>query len=37
MTAIGPPADHPEAITLGLHDASPPHMVDAMAKMSSLN
>ena len=32
MTAIGPPADHPEAITLGLHDASPPHMVDAMAK-----
>src|SRR6202035_1811498 len=32
MTAVGPPADHPEAITLGLHDASPPHMVDAMAK-----
>jgi GNAT-family acetyltransferase (TIGR03103 family) len=32
MTAIGPSADHPEAITLGLHDASPPHMVDAMAK-----
>ena len=25
------PDDHPEAITLGLHDASPPHMVDAMA------
>ena len=23
--------EHPEAITLGLHDASPPHMVDAMA------
>jgi GNAT-family acetyltransferase (TIGR03103 family) len=23
--------DHSEAITLGLHDASPPHMVDAMA------
>ncbi len=23
--------DHPEAITLGLHDASPPHLVDAMA------
>jgi GNAT-family acetyltransferase (TIGR03103 family) len=32
MTAIGPSEDHPEAITLGLHDASPPHMVDAMAK-----
>src|SRR5580693_9046186 len=32
MTAIGPPEDHPEAITLGLHDASPPHLVDAMAK-----
>src|ERR1700744_5019009 len=32
MTAIGPSADHPEAITLGLHDASPPHMVDVMAK-----
>src|SRR6202789_3199041 len=32
MTAIGPPADHPEASTLGLPDASPPHMVDAMAK-----
>ncbi|HEY6820314.1 MAG TPA: N-acetylglutaminylglutamine synthetase [Mycobacterium sp.] len=32
MTAIGPPADHPEAITLGLHDALPPHMADAMAK-----
>ena len=25
------PDDHPEAITLGLHDASPQHMVDAMA------
>ena len=23
--------DHPEAITLGLHDASPAHLVDAMA------
>ncbi|MDZ4234655.1 MAG: GNAT family N-acetyltransferase, partial [Dietzia sp.] len=23
--------DHPEGITLALHDASPPHMVDAMA------
>src|ERR1700731_5232756 len=32
MTAIGPPADHPEAIPLGLHDALPPHLVDAMAK-----
>jgi GNAT-family acetyltransferase (TIGR03103 family) len=32
MTVIGPADDHPEAITLGLHDASPPHMVDAMAK-----
>jgi len=29
MTAIDP--DHSEAITLGLHDASPQHMVDAMA------
>ena len=29
--SIGPPADHPEAITLGLHDASPQHMVDVMA------
>ena len=29
----GPDADehHPEGITLALHDASPPHMVDAMA------
>ncbi len=32
MTSIGPSEDHPEAITLGLHDASPPHLVDAMAK-----
>jgi GNAT-family acetyltransferase (TIGR03103 family) len=32
MTAIDPSDDHPEAITLGLHDASPPHLVDAMAK-----
>jgi GNAT-family acetyltransferase (TIGR03103 family) len=31
MTAIGPDHDHPEAITLGLHDASPPDLVDAMA------
>ncbi len=32
MTAIGPSKDHTEAITLGLHDASPPDLVDAMAK-----
>ncbi|ODR07054.1 GNAT family N-acetyltransferase [Mycobacterium sherrisii] len=32
MSVIDPSGDHPEAITLGLHDASPPHMVDAMAK-----
>ncbi|MCV7412627.1 GNAT family acetyltransferase [Mycobacterium florentinum] len=32
MTDLDPSDDHPEAITLGLHDASPPHMVDAMAK-----
>jgi GNAT-family acetyltransferase (TIGR03103 family) len=32
VTVIDPSEDHPEAITLGLHDASPPHMVDAMAK-----
>jgi GNAT-family acetyltransferase (TIGR03103 family) len=32
MTVLDPSDDHPEAITLGLHDASPPHMVDAMAK-----
>jgi GNAT-family acetyltransferase (TIGR03103 family) len=31
MTAIDPDEDHPEAITLGLHHASPQHMVDAMA------
>ena len=31
MTALDPAEDHPEAITLGLHDASPQHMVDAMA------
>ena len=30
MTAIDPDRDHPEAITLGLHDASPAHLVDAM-------
>ena len=32
MTASDPTADHTEAITLGLHDASPPHLLDAMAK-----
>ncbi|MBV8863272.1 MAG: N-acetylglutaminylglutamine synthetase [Mycobacterium sp.] len=32
MTVIDPSGDHTEAITLGLHDASPPHLVDAMAK-----
>src|SRR5262249_8870068 len=31
MTVLDPHEDHPEAITLGLHDASPQHMVDAMA------
>ena len=28
---VNPREDHPEAITLGLHNASPQHMVDAMA------
>lgn len=33
MTVIGPSSeDHTEAITLGLHDASPPELVEAMAK-----
>jgi GNAT-family acetyltransferase (TIGR03103 family) len=32
MTTIDPAEDHTEAITLGLHDASPQHLVDAMAK-----
>jgi GNAT-family acetyltransferase (TIGR03103 family) len=32
MTTIDSSGDHTEAITLGLHDASPPHLVDAMAK-----
>ncbi|MCW2651794.1 MAG: GCN5-related N-acetyltransferase [Mycobacterium sp.] len=32
MTALDPGEDHPEAITLGLHDASPPHLIDAMAE-----
>ncbi|KUH98210.1 GNAT family acetyltransferase [Mycolicibacterium acapulense] len=31
MTALGPDAEQTEAITLGLHDASPQHLVDAMA------
>ncbi|HKP40274.1 N-acetylglutaminylglutamine synthetase [Mycobacterium sp.] len=31
MTALEPNQGHSEAITLGLHDASPPDMVDAMA------
>jgi GNAT-family acetyltransferase (TIGR03103 family) len=39
MTAVDPtedthahPEDHTEAITMGLHDASPPDLVEAMAK-----
>jgi GNAT-family acetyltransferase (TIGR03103 family) len=32
MTVIGPSDDHTEAITLGLHDASPPDLVEAMAE-----
>jgi GNAT-family acetyltransferase (TIGR03103 family) len=32
MTAFEPTSDHTEAITMGLHDASPPHLLDAMAK-----
>ncbi|OBH58607.1 GNAT family acetyltransferase [Mycobacterium mantenii] len=32
MTMVDPSGDHTEAITLGLHDASPPELVDAMAK-----
>ena len=32
MTAIDPSEDNTEAITLGLHDASPPELVEAMAK-----
>jgi len=32
MTVVDPTGDHTEAITLGLHDASPPELVDAMAK-----
>src|SRR6185437_5248260 len=32
MAPNDPAEDHTEAITLGLHDASPPHLVEAMAK-----
>jgi GNAT-family acetyltransferase (TIGR03103 family) len=32
MTTVDPSGDHTEAITMGLHDASPPELVDAMAK-----
>lgn len=32
MTATDPSGDHTEAITMGLHDASPPELVEAMAK-----
>ena len=31
MTIIDPEDGHSEAITLGLHDASPQHLVDVMA------
>ncbi|HYJ56481.1 MAG TPA: N-acetylglutaminylglutamine synthetase [Mycobacterium sp.] len=31
MSNTDPEQDHPEAITLALHGASPPHLVDAMA------
>jgi hypothetical protein len=31
MTTLEPGEDHPEAITFGLHDASPQHLVAAMA------
>jgi len=30
MSNPDPDHDHPEAMTLALHEASPPHMVDAM-------
>jgi GNAT-family acetyltransferase (TIGR03103 family) len=30
VTAVDPAREHPEGITLALHDASPPEMVDAM-------
>lgn len=32
MSVLDPSPDHPEAITLGLHDASPPHLMEAMVK-----
>lgn len=32
MSVVDPAEDHPEAITLGLHDASPPHLVASMGK-----
>ena len=32
MTAIDHSEDHPEAITLGLHEAAPSHLMDAMAE-----
>jgi GNAT-family acetyltransferase (TIGR03103 family) len=31
VTVLDPDEDHPEAITLGLHHASPQHLVEAMA------
>jgi GNAT-family acetyltransferase (TIGR03103 family) len=31
MNAIDPSEDHPEAITLGLHEAAPSHLMEAMA------
>ena len=37
MTVLDPDEDHPEAITLGLHHASPQHMVDAMANDVALD
>lgn len=32
MSTVDPSDDHPEAITLGLHDTAPAHLTDAMAK-----
>ncbi|GFG90926.1 N-acetylglutaminylglutamine synthetase [Mycobacterium bourgelatii] len=32
MTTDNLSQEHPEAITLGLHDASPPHLIEAMVK-----
>jgi len=32
VTGIDPSEDHPEAITLSLHDASPSHLAEAMAE-----